>query len=115
MNILITGGAGYIGSHITEKLVKQKNNVVIVDNLKTGSRKLINKKAKFFKIDINNINFVSNIIEKNEIDSVIHLAAKLNVIEAERKPKLYLFLIHIFLYFNQYFKFFLSNRISSSQ
>ena len=53
MNILITGGAGYIGSHITEKLVKQKNNVVIVDNLKTGSRRLINKKAQFFKSDIN--------------------------------------------------------------
>lgn len=88
-NILVTGGAGYIGSHIIELLIKKKFKVFIIDNLSTGHRKLINKKAKFFKIDINNINFVSNMIEKNEIDSVIHLAAKLNVIEAERKPKLY--------------------------
>ena len=51
-NILITGGAGYIGSHISEILVKKKKKIFIVDNLSTGYRKLINKKAKFFKINI---------------------------------------------------------------
>lgn len=54
MNILITGGAGYIGSHIVEKLVKQKYQVVIIDNLKTGYKRLINKKSIFIKADINN-------------------------------------------------------------
>ena len=54
-NILITGGAGYIGSHITEKLVKTKSNIIILDNLVTGYRKLINKKAKFVKGDIKNM------------------------------------------------------------
>ena len=44
-NILITGGAGYIGSHIAETLIKNKKKLYIVDNLSTGSRKLINKKA----------------------------------------------------------------------
>ena len=44
MSILITGGAGYIGSHIVEKLVQQKFSVVIIDNLKTGYKKLISKK-----------------------------------------------------------------------
>ena len=53
-NILITGGAGYIGSHIVEELIK-KNKVFILDNLVTGFRKLINKKATFIKDDINNI------------------------------------------------------------
>ena len=53
-NILVTGGAGYIGSHIVENLVKSKNNVIILDNLVTGSKKLINKKAKFIKADIKN-------------------------------------------------------------
>ena len=47
-NILITGGAGYIGSHVSEVLIKQKRNVFIVDDLSTGFRKLINKKAIFF-------------------------------------------------------------------
>ena len=46
-NILITGGAGYIGSHIVEQLIKNKRNVIILDNLVTGYKKLINKKAKF--------------------------------------------------------------------
>ncbi len=89
MNILITGGAGYIGSHITEKLVKQKNNVVIVDNLKTGSRRLINKKAQFFKSDINNKILIIKIIKRYKIDTIIHLAAFLNISEAEKKKKKY--------------------------
>ena len=53
-NILVTGGAGYIGSHIVEKLVKSKANVIILDNLVTGYKKLVNKKAKFIKGDIKN-------------------------------------------------------------
>jgi len=54
MNILITGGAGYIGSHIAEQLINQKNTVIIVDNLETGHKKLINKKGIFIKSDIKN-------------------------------------------------------------
>ena len=42
-NILVTGGAGYIGSHLTELLIKQKKNVIIIDNLSTGYKKLIIK------------------------------------------------------------------------
>ena len=53
-NVLVTGGAGYIGSHIVKLLVKDKYKVFIVDNLVTGYRKLINKKAKFFKLNILN-------------------------------------------------------------
>ena len=52
--ILITGGAGYIGSHVAEKLIKTKCKIVIVDNLQRGSRKLINKKTHFIKADIRN-------------------------------------------------------------
>jgi UDP-glucose 4-epimerase len=44
-NILVTGGAGYIGSHIVEQLIKNKANVIILDNLVTGHKKLINKKS----------------------------------------------------------------------
>lgn len=54
MSILITGGAGYIGSHIVEQLINQKNDVIIIDNLKTGYKKLINKKAIFIRTDIKN-------------------------------------------------------------
>ncbi len=88
-NILITGGAGYIGSHIVEKLVKSNSNIFILDNLVTGFKRLINKKAVFIKSDIRNITKVKKIIIKNKIDSIIHLAAHLNVSEAEKNKKKY--------------------------
>ena len=87
--ILITGGAGYIGAHISEALVKSKKKVFIIDNLSTGFRRLINKKAKFFKVDILNKKKVREIILKNQIDSVIHLAANLIIGEGEKFPKKY--------------------------
>ena len=88
-NILITGGAGYIGSHVTEILLKKHKKVFLIDNLSTGHRKLINKKAKFFKLDIHNKQKIKKIIKKNKIDSIIHLAAKLIIEEGQKKPKKY--------------------------
>tara|TARA_B100001057_G_scaffold397929_1_gene408253 strand:- start:647 stop:1618 length:972 start_codon:yes stop_codon:yes gene_type:complete len=88
-NILITGGAGYIGSHVSEILVKNKKKIFIVDNLSTGYKRLINKKAKFFKISIHETKKIKEIIFKYKIDSIIHLAAVLSVNESEKKPKKY--------------------------
>ena len=88
-NILITGGAGYIGSHIVENFVKSSSKVFILDNLVTGYKKLINKKAKFIKGDIKNKNKLSKIINNYKIDSIVHLAAYLNVSEAEKNKKKY--------------------------
>ncbi len=88
-NILVTGGAGYIGSHIVEQLIRIKKNVFIIDNLSTGYRKLINKKANFFLCDIKNFKKIDEIIKKNNISSIIHLAASLSVAESEKKPKKY--------------------------
>ena len=62
--ILVTGGAGYIGSHVVEQLIKIKKNVVIIDNLSTGRKKLLNKKAKFFKCDIRNFKKLNEIIKR---------------------------------------------------
>jgi len=88
-NILITGGAGYIGSHVAEILLKKYKKVFLLDNLSTGHRKLINKKAKFFKLDIHRKDKVRKIIKKNKIDSIIHLAANLIIGEGQKKPKKY--------------------------
>ena len=89
INILVTGGAGYIGSHIIEELIKLKKKVFILDNLSTGKRRLINRKAKFFHLDLKNSNKLKEIILKNRIDSIIHLAALLDVNESQKKPKKY--------------------------
>ena len=86
-NILITGGAGYIGSHIADVLVKNKKKIFIVDNLETGYRRLINKKAKFYNTNINNFKKVKKILIKNKIDTVIHLAASISINESKKNPK----------------------------
>ena len=88
-NILVTGGAGYIGSHIVELLIKLKAKVFIYDNLSTGYKKLINKKAKFIKGDIKNFKDLSLVIDKNKINSIIHLAAYLNINDGEKNKKKY--------------------------
>jgi UDP-glucose 4-epimerase len=89
MKILVTGGAGYIGSHVTEQLIDRKYDVIILDNLKTGHKKLINQKANFIRGNINNKKLVNNIIKQHNIQTIIHLAAYLNVSEAEKNKLKY--------------------------
>ena len=88
-NILITGGAGYIGSHISEVLIQRKKKIFILDNLSTGHKRLINKKAKFILGDISNRHIIKKILKNHKIDSVIHLAAALSVGESQKKPNKY--------------------------
>ena len=88
-NVLVTGGAGYIGSHVVEALIKREFKVFIADNLSTGYKKLINKKAKFFNLDINNCKKIKKKLLENNIDSIIHLAASLDVNESQKNPKKY--------------------------
>ena len=95
-NILVTGGAGYIGSHVVEILIKKNKKIFIIDNLSTGYKKLINKKAKFFKCNILDTKKVREIIIKNNIDSIIHLAANLIIGEGEQLGKQ---LKHSYLFF----------------
>jgi UDP-glucose 4-epimerase len=88
-NILITGGAGYIGSHIAEILVTNNKKIFIIDNLSTGFKKLINKKAFFYNLNILTTNKLKKIIIENKIDTVIHLAASLSIGVGEKYPKIY--------------------------
>ena len=88
-NILITGGAGHIGSHVAEILIKNQKRVIILDNLSTGFKRLINKKAKFFQADIKNTKKINQILNKYKIDAVIHLAANLVIGEGQKYPKKY--------------------------
>lgn len=87
--ILVTGGAGYIGSQIVFDLVDLGYKVVVADNLSTGHKKLINKKAIFYKVDIGNKVEMEKIFLKHRIDQVIHLAASLSVEESMKNPSKY--------------------------
>ena len=64
--ILITGGAGYIGSQITELLSEKNFEVYVIDNLSRGFRKLVNKKAVFVKRDIRDIKLIKKFILKKK-------------------------------------------------
>ena len=87
--ILITGGAGYIGSHVVEALIKKKKRVYVIDDLSTGSKILINNKAHFYKLNILETEKIKKIIINNKIDSVIHLAGSLIIGVGEKFPERY--------------------------
>ncbi len=88
-NILVTGGAGYIGSKICYDLIDKGFEVVIVDNLTTGHKKLINKNCVFYKVNIGDKKSLFKIFKKHNIDKVIHMAASLSVQESMIKPQKY--------------------------
>ena len=87
MNILITGGAGFIGSHIADLLIKNKHSVTIIDNLANGNKRNLNPKAEFYQTDI--LNKLGKIFKKGEFDAIVHNAALIDVVESESKPELY--------------------------
>ena len=86
--ILVTGGAGYIGSKIVLDLIKKKKKVVVIDNLSTGFKSLINKKSTFYKLDFSDPR-IKKIIKKHDINTIIHCAASTSVIEANKNKKKY--------------------------
>ncbi len=86
--ILVTGGAGFIGSHIVDLLIKNNYDVVVVDNLSTGRNENINKKAKFYKVDITDAKKLRNVFQKEKPKYVIHEAAQINVRESVKNPQL---------------------------
>lgn len=90
-NILVTGGAGYIGSHMAAKLIDKGYKVYVIDNLSTGSKKNLPKKCRFFFNDICDKKKIKHIFQKIKFDCVFHFAASLSVPESEKNPKKYYF------------------------
>lgn len=86
MKILVTGGAGFIGSNLADALIKEKHQVVVVDNLSTGTRKNISPKVKFYKADITNPRKLEEIFIKEKPEAVFHLAAQIDVRKSMADP-----------------------------
>ena len=89
MKALVTGGAGYIGSTVSNFLLDLGHEVTIIDNLSTGSKKNIPKKAKFYKADISDNIRIQKIFLTDKYDVVFHFAAFINNEESIRYPKKY--------------------------
>ena len=90
MKILLTGGAGYIGSVTANLFLDKGHEVHIIDNLSTGSIKNLPSKAKFTKSNISNYKKISSILKKNKFDILLHFAAYIDVEESVKKPDKYL-------------------------
>src|SRR5690625_193961 len=89
MSVLVLGGAGYIGSHAVYQFIERDEKVVVVDNLQTGREQAIHPKAKYYKGDLRDKEFLSSVFEQENISSVIHFAANSLVGESMEKPLLY--------------------------
>ena len=89
MNILLTGGAGYIGSHAALSLLDGSHKVHIIDNLSTGNDMLIPKNARFTNCNINNEEVISNLIRSNKFDLLMHFAGFIQVEESIKQPEKY--------------------------
>ena len=96
MSILVTGGAGYIGSHTVVELLNMGKDVVIVDNLSNSSilvldriKEITGKRPEFYQIDISNKELLRNVFEKEKIEAVIHFAGFKAVGESVKYPVMY--------------------------
>lgn len=78
MKVLVTGGAGFIGSHLVDRLVQEGHDVVVVDNLSTGKRRNLNRAARFYKLDIQSWR-LERVFRNERPSLVMHLAAQMDV------------------------------------
>jgi len=85
MKILVTGGAGFIGSHVVDEYILLGHEVIVVDNLYSGKIEYVNKKAKFYKIDIRDKN-LEEIFLKEKPECINHHAAQINLRKSVEDP-----------------------------
>ncbi|MCM8776831.1 MAG: NAD-dependent epimerase/dehydratase family protein [Candidatus Omnitrophica bacterium] len=85
MKVLVTGGCGFIGSHLTDNLVEMGHSVCVVDNLSTGNIRNLNTKVRFYEMDIRDEK-IKDVFEKEQPEIVFHLAAQINVRKSEEDP-----------------------------
>ncbi len=89
MKILLTGGAGYIGSHVLLSILRDNHDVYIIDDLSTGNRILVPKNIKFINCNINDEEKITNLLQKESFDILLHFAGYIKVEESVKKPKKY--------------------------
>ena len=90
MKVLVTGGAGYIGSHMVLSLLDQNHEPVVIDNLSNGSKFLLPRNVDFHEVDVRDEIRVEEILNKYNFDTVVHFAADIVVPESIKTPDKYI-------------------------
>lgn len=90
MNILVTGGAGYVGSVVTEELIRHGDRVTVLDNLSQGHRAAVHPKARFIEADLADRDALDDVMSAQRFDAVMHFASYTLVAESMRLPFKYL-------------------------
>ena len=88
MAVLVTGGAGYIGSHTVLELIEKNEEVIVVDNLEKGHKKAV-LGGKLIVGDLRDMDFIRSVFKNNNIEAVIHFAAYIEVGESVKDPLKY--------------------------
>jgi len=89
MRVLVTGGAGYIGSVVTEELIKDDHQVVVYDSLYKGHRQAVAKQAEFVEADLRDVETLTRTLRDRNVEAVIHMAADSLVGESYENPAKY--------------------------
>jgi UDP-glucose 4-epimerase len=89
MSVLVTGGAGYIGSHMVLELLEADEKVVVLDNLSTGRRSAVPDQVELVVGDFGNESLVDDLLRRREVEAILHFAAKIVVPDSVADPLLY--------------------------
>lgn len=92
MNVLVTGGAGFIGSHICRRLIRDGHSVVVIDNLSNSTKASLedlfdNPRFTFYEFDVNNTIKLRSVFDKHPFDMVFHMAANADTDKGEESPQ----------------------------
>jgi UDP-glucose 4-epimerase len=90
MRVLVTGGAGYIGSHVVDMLVARRYDVVVYDNLCAGHRAAVHPQATFVEGDLLNLDQIAEVFAQHTFDGIFHFASHIQVGESMKQPFKYL-------------------------
>jgi len=85
MKVMVTGGAGFIGSHLVDRLIQEGHEAVVVDNLSTGKRKQVNRAARFYKLDVQSPR-LERVFRKERPSVLMHLAAQMDIRRSVEDP-----------------------------